>query len=316
MEKIKILISFGLADQYVQKIKEMGLALEIRQSRDNKELVKLISDVEVLFAGRLNKEMFLAAKELKWIHYFGAGVDHILFPELVESPVILTNSKGIYATPVSEHVFGLILSLTKRLHLLVRDQLERKWKRVPVEELEGKTLGIVGLGSVGYEVARKAKCFGMSVIATKRNVSAKPEYVDELLPPANLQELLARSDFVVLTVPLTAETRGLIGENQLRNMKRTAYLVNVSRGKVVQEDALVKALKEGWIAGAALDVFEEEPLLRGSKLWKMKNVIITPHTAGWSVKYWERTTSLFCENLKRFVYNEPMINVVNKQLGY
>jgi len=316
MGLIKILVSFGLASQYIQRIEETGLYLEIRQSRDEKELLKLVEDVQVLFAGRFTREMFFAAKQLKWIQYFGAGVDHFLFPELVESSIILTSSSGVHSTPVSEHVLGLMLSFTRGLHLLMRNQLKKKWEKVPVNELCGKTVSVVGLGNVGREVARKAKCLGMTVIAARRKASIKPDYVDELLPPESLQELFTRSDFIVLTVPLTAETEGLVGEAQLRSMKKTSYLINVSRGKIVQEDALVRALEMERIAGAGLDVFEEEPLPNGSKLWNMKNVIITPHMAGSTPYYWERTTSIFCENLKRFVRNEPMINVVDKQIGY
>lgn len=316
MNRIRILVSFGLASQYIQKIRDMDLDLEIRQSKDKKELLRLVEDVEVLFAGRFTKEMFLAAKQLKWIQYFGTGIDRLLFPELMESSVILTNSKGVHFTPVSEHVLSLMLSFTRGLHLLMRNQLKKKWERVPVNELGGKTVGIVGLGSTGEEVARKAKCFGMTVLATKRKPSAKPDYVDDLFDPASLKELFARSDFVVLTLPLTAETRALVGETHLRNMKKTAYLINVSRGKIVQEDALVRAIEQEWIAGAGMDVFEEEPLPKRSKLWKMKQVIITPHIAGSTPNYWERTTSIFCENLRHFALSEPMINIVDKRAGY
>lgn len=316
MNRIKILVSFGLANHHIQKMKETGLDLEIKQSRDEKELLKLVEDVEVLFAGRFTKEMFFKARNLKWIQYFGAGVDRLLFPELVESPVILTNSRGVHSTPVSEHVLSLMLSFTRGLHLLMKNALKKKWKKVPVDELDGKTIGVVGLGNVGREVARKAKCLGMKVIATKRKPSAKPDYVDELLPQRSLDELFVRSDFIVLTVPLTADTEGLVGETQLRSMKKTAYLINVSRGKAVQKDALVRALKEERIAGAGLDVFEEEPLPRRSRLWKMNNVIITPHIAGKTPRYWDRTTAIFRENLKHFLNNEPMVNMVDKRAGY
>lgn len=155
----------------------------------------------------------------------------------------------------------------------------------------------------------------MKVIATKRRPSTKSDHVDELFSPESLQELLAKSDLVVLTVPLTVETKGMIGEDQLRGMMKTAYPINVSRGKIIKEDSLIRALKEGWISSAGLDVFESEPLPPHSELWSMKNVIVTPHMAGSTPHYWERATSIF-ENLKRFAYNKPMINVVDKKAGY
>jgi len=186
-----------------------------------------------------------------------------------------------------------------------------------IEELSGKTLGIVGLGKIGTEIAKKAKCLGMRVIATKRDVtSAASTYVDRLVPPADLNQLLAESDFAVLSLPLTKETEGMIGERQLRSMKPTGILINVSRGKLIQENKLVQALKQGWIAGAGLDTFESEPLQEISELWNFKNVIITPHIAGETPHYLERLMDIFTENLKRFIHKQPLINVVDKNLGY
>jgi phosphoglycerate dehydrogenase-like enzyme len=216
-----------------------------------------------------------------------------------------------------------MLLFCRKLHFFVRDQAERKWERYgegsveQVEELSGKTIGVVGLGKIGNEVAKKAKCLGMRVIATKRNADTpKPDYVDKLVYPKNLKELLAESDFVVLTLPLTRETERMIGEAQLKSMKKTSYLINVARGRIVQENRLIQALKEGWIAGAGLDTFESEPLPKNSELWSMKNVVITPHVAGSTPYYLERLTDIFCENLDRFIHNKTLINVVDKALGY
>jgi len=217
-----------------------------------------------------------------------------------------------------------MLCLCRKLHMFIRNQAERKWERFEsrasveqIEELSGKTVGIVGLGRIGTELARKAKCLGMRVIATKRDASQRTSTcVDQLVDPADLNQLLTESDFVVLSLPLTEETEGMMGETQFKGMKRTAYLVNVSRGKIVQEDKLVEALKKGWIAGAGLDTFENEPLPNGSELWSLRNVIITPHVAGLTPFYMERLTSIFCENLDRFIHKRPLINVVDKTLGY
>jgi len=320
MNEIKILISFDLPSVYIKKIEDVSAHVKVQQSQQEKELLNLIQDADVLFAGIFSPEIFLAAKKLKWIQTTGAGVDRFLFPDVVKSQVIITNASGVHPIPISEHIIAMMLAFCRKLHYYIRNQMERKWERYgreQIEELSGKTVGIVGLGRIGGEIAKKAKSLGMRVIATRRNPSAPtPTYVDKLIHPENLKELLAESDFVVLTLPLTKETDGLISEKQLRSMKRTNYLINVSRGKIVQEDKLIKALKEGWIAGAGLDTFEREPLSRDSELWDMKNVIITPHVAGSTPHYLERLIGIFCENLKHFTRNEPMINIVDKTIGY
>lgn len=323
MNRMKLLISFDLPDAYVKKIQGVSADVKVLQSSDEKELLHLVENVGILFAGAFSLEIFLKAKNLKWIQTVGAGVNRFLFPEVVKSHVIITSAGGVHPIPISEHVIGLMLSLCRKLHFFIRNQMERKWERNgaelmgQIEELPGKTVGIMGLGRIGSEVAKKTKCLGMKVIATKRNPTvSKPIYVDKLVNPENLKELLAESDFVVLTLPLTKETEGMIGEAQLRSMKRTSYLINVARGKIIQEDKLIQALKEGWIAGAGLDTFETEPLPNNSELWTMKNVIITPHVAGSTPHYFERLTNIFCENLNRFINNEPLINVVDKTTGY
>jgi D-2-hydroxyacid dehydrogenase (NADP+) len=320
----KVLISFDLPSVYVERIRGVSPSLEVAQSEDKEDALRLIEDADVLFAGFFSRELFLAARRLKWIQAWGAGVDRFLFPEVMDSPVTLTSAAGVHPTPISEHVLGMMLCFCRKLHVSIRNQAERKWERFEsedaaeqVEELSGKTLGVVGLGRIGAEIARKAKCLGMRVIATRRDPSRPASAgVEQLVPPADLDQLLAESDFVVLSLPLTSETRGTIGETQLRSMKQRAYLINVSRGKIVQEDKLIEALKKGWIAGAGLDTFENEPLPESSELWGFKNVIITPHVAGQTPYYMERLTSIFCENLSRFIRGQPLINVVDKTLGY
>jgi len=216
-----------------------------------------------------------------------------------------------------------MLCFTRGLHVFIRNQTEKKWERPEtwtspmIEELSGKTLGIVGLGRIGTEIAKKAKCLGMRVIATKRDPTHPASTnVDRLIAPADLNQLLAESDFTVLSLPLTKETEGMIGDKQLKSMKPTGILINVSRGRIIQENKLVQALKQGWIAGAGLDTFENEPLPENSELWNFKNVIITPHIAGDTPHYPERLTNIFTENLNRFIHKQPLINVVDKNLGY
>jgi phosphoglycerate dehydrogenase-like enzyme len=324
MNKMEVLVSFDLPSAYVEKIRGVSPSIEVVQSEDKEEALRLVEDADILFAGFFSKELFLASRKLKWIQAWGAGVDRFLFPEVVKSRVIVTNAGGVHPTPVSEHVVGVMLCLCRKLHLFIRNQVERKWEKYEswisteqVEELSGKTVGIVGLGRIGAEIAQKARCLGMRVIATKRDTSRRAAAsVDRLVRPADLNELLAESDFVVLSLPLTQETQGMIGEAQLRSMKRTGYLINVSRGGIVQENKLIEALKQGWIAGAGLDTFENEPLPGDSELWGFKNVIITPHVAGLTPHYMERLTNIFCENLDRFIRKQPLMNVVDKTLGY
>ena len=323
MKEIKLLISLDLPDFYLKKIEAVSPYVKVVHSQDKKELLNHIQDADILLAGVFSREMFLAAKKLKWIQTLWAGVEKFLFPEVVKSQVAVTNAGGVQAIPVSEHVIGMIICFCRKFDVFIRNQIKRKWKRSDAEllgqfqELPGKTVGIVGLGKLGTEVAKRAKCLGMKVIATRRNPSAPtPEYVDKIFYPENLKELLAESDFVVLTLPLTKDTDGMISEAELRSMKTTGYLINVSRGKVIQEDKLVQALKEGWIAGAGLDAFAEEPLPENSPLWNMKNVLITPHVAGLTLYYLDRLTDILCENLKRFLRIENLINIVDKNRGY
>jgi phosphoglycerate dehydrogenase-like enzyme len=323
LDKLNLLISFGLPPEYVEMIRGVSPEVTVRQSFDKEEAMTMVGDVDILLSGFFSLELFKAAKRLKWIQTLFAGVDTLLYPEVVNSPVVITNAGGVNSIPVSEQVMGMILCLSRKLHVFMRNQTERKWRTVDadlifqMDELSGKTAGIVGLGRIGSEIAKKAKCFGMRVVATRRNPSApKPDYVDKLVSPEHLEELLADSDFVIIQIPLTRETEGMFGEKELRGMKRTAYLVNASRGDIVKEDELIKALKQGWIAGAALDTFSTEPLPEDSPLWNMQNVIITPHLAGLTPLYMERLTHLFCENLRRFMNDEPLINVVDKRRGY
>jgi phosphoglycerate dehydrogenase-like enzyme len=277
----------------------------------------------VLLAGYFSPELFKAAKKLKWIQAFSAGVERFLIPEVLSSQVILTNAGGVFSVPVAEHVIALMLCLNRKLHVLVANQAQRVWLSeeseliMGTDELNGKTVGIVGLGRIGLEIAARAKCFGMTVIGLKKDVSGgRSEFVDELLSSEKLLDVLGRCDFVVLQTPLTRETEGMFGEEELHKMKRTAYLINTGRGKLVQEDKLIQALQEGWIAGAGLDTFAVEPLPADSPLWMMKNVVITPHVGGYSPRDFERLMGVFCENLKRFSIGQELVNVVDKARGY
>jgi len=317
---VKVLITFPLEDEYVSKIGEIE-GVDAVRAVEPELILKEIEDAEVLYAFRITKEEFYKAKNLVWIHSPFVGVDPLLIDEVKKSDIMITCSRGIHASQASDHVFALILAFARRLPELFEDQKKRRWKPrhpfpfEPLDELQGKTLGIIGLGSIGREIARKGKCFGMKVIGV-RNTGSPLEHVDEVYGPENLDSVLEQSDFLVLCVPLTKETDGMIGENELSKMKRTSYLINIARGGIVDENALIKALRKKWIAGAALDVAEQEPLPVSSELWDLENVIITPHVAGSTPHYWERAVSIFVENLRRFLSGKKLINVVDKQRGY
>ncbi len=312
---MKVIVSFDLPDAYLTKIRETEDA-EVLKNREEAKLPELVTDADVLFAGRFNPQIFRAASKLRWVHSIGAGVDRFLFPEFVESEVQLTNSSGVHSTPMAEHALAIMLMFTRRMHKLMISKAQRRWDRMPLEEIAGKTCGIVGLGKIGTELAKKCHALGIRVLAVKRNPSPKPDFVDQLGGREFLPALLQESNFVVLTLPFTRETKGMIGEDEIRAMRKNGYLINLSRGALVNESALIKALKEERIAGAGLDVFETEPLDPGSELWALENVILTPHVAGSTPQYYDRAVGIFCENMRRFAKGKPLMNLVDKKRGY
>jgi phosphoglycerate dehydrogenase-like enzyme len=321
---LKVLVSFDLPDQFIQQIQQVSPQIHVTREWDDVAMLDAIKNVDVLFAGKINRKMAQAAQQLKWIHSWGVGVDRFLtIPEISDSPIFITTSRGVAAITIAEHAMVLILLLTRKLKQFILAQNRGVWLQRPndalihpITELKGKTLGIIGLGTIGREIARRAKGFDMKILATKKTTTTLPPFVDELLPHTELKTLLRRSDIVVISAPLTPETKGLIGEAELKAMKPTAYLINIGRGKIIEQATLIKALKEKKIAGASLDVFEVEPLPPESELWGMENVIITPHVAGDTIHYWERTVSIFCDNLRRYLEQRPLINLADKKAGY
>lgn len=262
------------------------------------------------------RDRLYALPSLKWIHSISAGVEHALDDFLRTAPVVLTNARGVFDLPIAETVLAYILMIVKKMPTFLAQQREHRWKKQALREAHGLTVGIVGLGSIGAEIARLCTALGMRVLAIRRRLEEGAPNVTQLLPPEQLEQLLAQADFVVLALPLTAETRGLIGAAQLRAMRPEAWLINIARGAIVDEAALIQALQNGVIAGAALDVFATEPLPPDSLLWDMPNVIITPHNS-WSTPHLEaREATLFLDNLERYVRGEPLRYVVDKALGY
>jgi phosphoglycerate dehydrogenase-like enzyme len=236
-----------------------------------------------------------------WVQTLNSGVDSYDLETLAEREVAVTNAAGVAAEPIAEQVLGYLLVFERRIHKGIRQQ-ERDgvWRRYSAGELGGKTLGIVGVGAIGTRVAELASAFDVEVIGTKRTPETAPDVVDEAYPPDGLPELLARSDYLVLACPLVEATRGLIGTEELMSMRSDAVLVNVARGEIVEESALETALQQKRIRGAALDVFEEEPLPRESPLWDLSNAVVTPHMAGSTPRYADRIGSLFEENYRRY----------------
>lgn len=253
---------------------------------------------------------------LRWLQLLTAGVDELPDQKLLQR-VPVTTIREVRARPVAEYALMLVLAFAKSLPGSLVLKRERGWNRLGAMELRGRTLGIVGLGAIGTETARLAKAFGMRIIALRRTTIGEiPEYVDTLLPSERLPELLQQSDFVVLTAPATQATRGMIGAAELRAMPPHAVLINVARGSLVDEQALIRALQKGWIAGAGLDVFEEEPLDPRSPLYEMDNVLISCHSAGQTDQFAERVLPILLENLRHFLANAPLRNRVDPSRGY
>lgn len=300
--------------------REAPSELEESEEQARRALHAALAEAEVLFTlSLMHADLPSLAPRLRWIQLTSAGADRLLNSEVLKSGITITTASGIHAAPVGEYVVGMMVMLAKGWPALFRAQQRREWARITPQELEGKTVAVVGMGNVGQEIARLAKALQMRVLGVRRSGAPleSGDYVaDEIVGPLELLSVLSRSDFVVICLPLTEETHHLIGELALRSMKPTAYLINVSRGAVVDEAALLRALTEGWIAGAGLDVFETEPLPENSWLWQLNNVIITPHLAGETPNYNERAVDLFCENLRCYLIGEPLRNVVDPSRGY
>lgn len=282
-----------------------------------KELDNILAEAEVSYGMRIPTNLLARAPKLKWIQVTSAGVDRYLNDEFRRSPIILTNASGVHATPIGEFVVSLMLMFAKNAVTFFEAKQNKKWARIAGTVLNGKTVGVVGLGSIGQEVARICKAFRMRVIATRRSPTKRTaRNVDLLLPPNGLPRLLEESDFVAICLPLTRETNKLIGASELKMMKPSAYIINIARGPIIDEDALIQALQAKIIAGAGLDVFATEPLPLESKLWDLPNVIISPHVSGGREDYEVGALDIFCRNLHRYVEGERLINVVNKEKGY
>lgn len=307
---------------HVERLRQEFPRHTFLQSAGDRAALPVVPEADVIFSGQVTREQFLRAGRLRWIHSPAAGIGGMLFPELVRSDVVLTNSRGMSADTIAEHVLAVTLALFRRLPDAWRSQTAREWAQDAIGArghrlIAGSRVLVVGLGAIGSAVARRMALLGAIVTGIRRTTDAPlPEGVVAIAPPARLRDRLPDADVVVISAPHTAETRRLIGEDELAVMSPNAILVNVSRGQLVDERALADALAAGRIGGAALDVFAQEPLPPDSPFWTAANVLITPHTSGLRSDHWDAAVDIFAENLRRFEAGGPLLNVVDKTVGY
>jgi len=316
-----ILNDATLTERHLNAIQEAAPGAKIVISRNKEDWERISGEiapkVEVVF-GLRPATWFNEMPNLRWAQQTGAGANWLLdAPEVAQSDMILTNASGVHAIPISEHILALMFTLSRGINQSLRRQVNHKWeRRGRIIELEGSTMGLIGVGKIGEKTAEKAKALNMRVLGLRRRPDRASPYVDRMYGPEGLKDLLEESDWIVITAALTSETKGMIGEEEFKAMKESAHIINIARGSIIQEKALIKALQQGWIAGAGLDVFEQEPLPEDSPLWDMENVVITSHYAGATPFYMDRLVEIFTDNLRRYQTGKPLINVVDKNLGY
>jgi phosphoglycerate dehydrogenase-like enzyme len=318
---VKILIYFDFNEEQLDAFRRIARdhgSHQVLWVKSEEEALPLAADAEVIL-GHFPPAVCAAAPRLRWVQSFSAGMDKFLFPEIIARPeVTITNMAGLYAPQGGEHAWALLLALSRGIHQAIRHNDRREWKSGPVFELTGSTLGLVGLGGFGLEMLKRAAGYDMTAIAVDPVRRQPPPGVAELKDASreNLHGLLRRADVVMLACPLTRETYHLIGREELALMKNTAYLINVTRGGIIDEKALLAALNSGQIAGAGLDVCETEPLPADDPLWGAPNLIITPHRAGASQHRPRKTFEFFLQQLERYLKGEKLLNVVDKQRGF
>jgi len=316
-EKYKYLLSVLKSELHTTS------GLEFVHIPTDEKLTKMIPELDILTTYHIKETSFAnATAQLKWIHFGIAGLEHSLFPDILKSKTIITNASGIHAGPVSEFVMSAILYFAKRFKDCQKFMQTKNWTQWEVAkqmvQLKGKTIGIIGFGSLGKAIAKKAKAFDMRVVATRR-LQKKVDYkktVDELIPISKLSHLLKNSDFVVVACPLTPLTRGMIGKKELTRMNSSSFIINIARGEIINEAALIKALQNKTIAGAALDVFEKEPLPKESPLFALDNVFLSPHISGNFPEYQHDVMVQFADNLKRYLAGKDLKNRVCKKRLY
>jgi len=322
-KKTTVLVLSDPHEPQIRMLGELGAAADSVIGNSAEALEAFAPHAEVLlnWSGTLSliREVFLMCRELRWIHSRSVGLERTLFPELIASDVTLTNGRGVFSASLGEFALAAILYFAKDLRRMIRSQQSGLWEPFDVTQVSGQTVGIVGYGDIGRAVAARARAVGMHVLALRRHVPAKSEpdpFVDQLYGQQERTEMIRRSDYLIVAAPLNDETRGLIGAAEFSVMKETAVVINLGRGPVIEEGAMIKALTEQRIKGAALDVFDEEPLPPGHPFYKMENVLLSPHCADHTSDWLDNAMRFFLEQFRRFLRGEPLLHVVNKKLGY
>jgi glyoxylate/hydroxypyruvate reductase A len=301
-------------DRYERLLREARKELQLLTCKSKDQIERVIDQADIIFAGHtFPVELIPKAKRLRWIQSTAAGVENYARSKLLPSNIVLTKIKGVFGPIMAEYVVGYILAITQNMKRIIANKGKKRWEPFVSDSIRHKTVGVMGLGSVGGYIAYQVHLMGAVVIALEEQEKRLP-YVAKEYSLAEIEEFLSTSDFVVMAIPLTDSTEGILGEKELAMMKKSAYLINVSRGQLVQEKPLLRALREGSIAGAVLDVFHEEPLPPDHPLWDLDNVIITPHIAGPSIP--EDIVKIFIENLKRFEEGKQLEGIVDRQKEY
>ena len=319
---LTLLVLADPSASWLKLLANLGPEVHVIVNNDPVKVRELAPQADVIVNGTSNPPLLSAAippaARAKWIHSLWTGVDNVLCPEILASPLPLTNGRGVFRRPLAEWTIGAMLYFAYNMRRMIRQQQAGVWEVFTTEEIQGKTLGIVGYGGIGSTTAELARPFGMKIIALRRRTDLfqKDAIVDQSFGLAQVNELMAASDYVLLAAPLTDETRGMIGAAQIAAMKPTGVLINVGRGAVVDEPALIQALENGKIRGAALDVFAVEPLPSTHPFYKMENVLLSPHTADHVQDFIHLAVACFLDNLRRFRANEPLLNLVDKHAGY
>ena len=308
---MNLLILDPLADEYKKILKTKFSEVSIHSAKNEEEVGDFIKKTQILLTFRISDDLIKKASRLQWIQSMATGVDSIVNLPSLKKEVLVTSTRGIHGPQMSEMAFLLMLALNRNFPQFVRNQDKEVWERWPTKLLNGKKVGILGIGVIGEEIARKSKAFGMTVHGIDI-VKRRVDVVDYFYEPKDLLKVLQEVDYFIIVAPLSPQTRGMIRARELSSMKPSAFLINIGRGEIVDEEALIQALNSGKIAGAALDAFCQEPLPKSHPFWKMKNVIVTPHVGGASDIYAEQVLSIFEENLRRFLGGERrnLINLV------
>lgn len=323
MGDITVLVLANPTEPQLAMLEQLPAETSIAVGERAEAFERSAPEADVIFnwsgSGELLREVFPLCPRVRWVHTRSAGLDGLLFPELVESAARLTNGTGVFSESLGEFALAGILFFAKDLRRMIRNQAAGKWEQFDVAEIARQTVGIVGYGDIGHAVASRVRAMGMRVAAVKRHAppaGAEDAYADQIYTPERIAEMIALSDYIVAAAPLTAETRGLIGEREFAAMKESAVVINLGRGPVIDEAAMVRALSERRIRGAVLDVFDTEPVPEGHPFYRLDNVLLSPHTADHTADWLERAMQLFLDNFARFHNGQPLHNLVDKKLGY